>query len=468
MALLAKRFWCWASAAAAFEKRQHSAIPIPSLVTVSSSGLQWRSHQLGALGTPPSLQCITWQRVGKDNSRQFLAVAKALQAWPLIEKRTCWHDVDTQKIIKAMPKDRPDLRARIAISLRFWGGAKAMNFVVPFTCKYAVDSLNQMLGNLLNLSDAPNTVATMATAVLIGCGVSRAGAAVFNEDRNAIFGKLAQNSIRRIAKNVFLRLHNLDLGFHLSRQTGALSKAIDRGTRGISFVLSTLYFLPIMFEVMLVSGVFYYKYSAQFALVTLGTLGTHTAFTVAVTQWRTRFRIEMNKADNDAGNAAIGSLLNYETVKYFNNERYEAQRYDGFLKMYETASLKSTSTLAMLNFGQSAIFSVGLTAIMIFTSQEIVEGTLTVGNLVMVNGLLFQLSLPLNFLETVYRETRQALIDMNTLFTILKVDTRIKDKVMASPLQITPQVIFFFEEVIWCVLSGAIWLCFWVSMAKTL
>lgn len=194
-----------------------------------------------------------------------------------------------------------------------------------------------------------------------------------------------------------------------------------------------------MFEVTLVSGVLYYRCGAQFALVTLGTLGAYTTFTVAVTRWRTRFRIEMNKADNDAGNAAIDSLLNYETVKYFNNENYEAQRYDGFLKTYETASLKSTSTLAMLNFGQSAIFSVGLTAIMVLASQGIVAGTLTVGDLVMVNGLLFQLSLPLNFLGTVYRETRQALIDMNTLFTLLKVDTRIKDKAMASPLHITPQ-----------------------------
>ncbi|KAK7797757.1 hypothetical protein U0070_019181 [Myodes glareolus] len=337
-----------------------------------------------------------------------------------------------------------------------------MNIVVPFMFKYAVDSLNQMSGNMLNLSDAPNTVATMATAVLIGYGVSRAGAAFFNEVRNAVFGKVAQNSIRRIAKNVFLHLHNLDLGFHLSRQTGALSKAIDRGTRGISFVLSALVFnlLPIVFEMTLVSSVLYYKCGAQFALVTLGTLGAYTAFTVAVTRWRTKFRIEMNKADNDAGNAAIDSLLNYETVKYFNNEKYEAQRYDRFLKTYETASLKSTSTLAMLNFGQSAIFSVGLTAIMVLASHGIVAGNglmvitfrdyykwvngrnkcaLTVGDLVMVNGLLFQLSLPLNFLGTVYRETRQALIDMNTLFTLLKVDTRIKDKVMVSPLQITPQ-----------------------------
>uniref|UniRef100_A0ABI7VS76 Iron-sulfur clusters transporter ABCB7, mitochondrial n=1 Tax=Felis catus TaxID=9685 RepID=A0ABI7VS76_FELCA len=399
MALLVIHSSRWAAAATAFEKRRHVAILIRSLVSVRGAGPQRRSRQLGASGAarisqiPESLRHTTWQRLGKGNLRQILHVTRALQAWPLIEKRTCWHghaggglhtdpkeglkDVDTRKIIKAMlsyvwPKDRPDLRARVAISLGFLGGAKAMNIVVPFMFKYAVDSLNQMSGNMLNLSDAPNTVATMATAVLIGYGVSRAGAAFFNEVRNAVFGK-------------------------------------------------------------------YYRCGAQFALVTLGTLGAYTAFTVAVTRWRTRFRIEMNKADNDAGNAAIDSLLNYETVKYFNNENYEAQRYDRFLKTYETASLKSTSTLAMLNFGQSAIFSVGLTAIMVLASQGIVAGTLTVGDLVMVNGLLFQLSLPLNFLGTVYRETRQALIDMNTLFTLLKVDTRIKDKAMASPIQITPQ-----------------------------
>uniref|UniRef100_A0A2I3HUL0 Iron-sulfur clusters transporter ABCB7, mitochondrial n=1 Tax=Nomascus leucogenys TaxID=61853 RepID=A0A2I3HUL0_NOMLE len=376
---------------------------------------------------PESLKSITWQRFGNGNSGQFLDAAKALQVWPLIEKRTCWHG-HAGGGLHTDPKEGFFV---VVVFLLF----------LLFCFFYLVSSKLSWICGLMLGSDAPNTVATMATAVLIGYGVSRAGAAFFNEVRNAVFGKVAQNSIRRIAKNVFLHLHNLDLGFHLSRQTGALSKAIDRGTRGISFVLSALVFnlLPIMFEVMLVSGVLYYKCGAQFALVTLGTLGTYTAFTVAVTRWRTRFRIEMNKADNDAGNAAIDSLLNYETVKYFNNERYEAQRYDGFLKTYETASLKSTSTLAMLNFGQSAIFSVGLTAIMVLASQGIVAGTLTVGDLVMVNGLLFQLSLPLNFLGTVYRETRQALIDMNTLFTLLKVDTRIKDKVMASPLQITPQ-----------------------------
>ncbi|MBN3295312.1 ABCB7 protein, partial [Amia calva] len=355
------------------------------------------------------------------------------------------------------PKDRPDLRARVALSLGLLASAKVTNIVVPFMFKYAVDSLNQMSGNMLNLSDAPNTVATMATAVLIGYGVSRACAALFNELRNAVFGKVAQSSIRRIAKNVFLHLHNLDLGFHLSRQTGALSKTIDRGTRGISFVLSALVFNlgPTMFEVALVSGILYYKCGGQYALVTLGTLSAYTAFTIAVTQWRTQFRIQMNKADNEAGNAAIDSLLNYETVKYFNNEKYEAERYDGFLKVYESSSLKTTSTLAMLNFGQNAIFSIGLTGIMVLASQGIMSGSLTVGDLVMVNGLLFQLSLPLNFLGTVYRETRQALIDMNTLFTLLSVDTKIKEKDMAPPLLISPQdATIRFEDVYFEYLEG--------------
>ncbi|CAI5793898.1 ATP-binding cassette sub-family B member 7, mitochondrial [Podarcis lilfordi] len=411
---------------------------------------------------PPILNQLPWQSSGRSSSRQLLDAAKNLQGWSQTDKRTCWHghaggglhsdpkegmkELQGGKIIKAMlsyvwPKDRPDLRARVAISLGFLAGAKAMNIVVPFMFKYAVDNLNQMSGNVLNLNDAPNTVATMATAVLIGYGISRAGSALFNEARNAVFGKVAQNSIRRIAKNVFLHLHNLDLSFHLSRQTGALSKAIDRGTRGISFVLSAIVFNlgPTLFEVALVSGILYYKCGAQFALVTLGTLGAYTVFTIGVTQWRTKFRIEMNKADNDAGNAAIDSLLNYETVKYFNNEKYEAQRYDGFLKTYENASLKTTTTLALLNFGQNAIFSIGLTAIMVLASKGIVAGNLTVGDLVMVNGLLFQLSLPLNFLGTVYRETRQALIDMNVLFTLLNIDSKIKDKELAPPLQITPQ-----------------------------
>ncbi|XP_040179923.1 ATP-binding cassette sub-family B member 7, mitochondrial [Rana temporaria] len=441
-----------------------------------SSSSRAKGEQSQVLHTlPRQTVCRIW---GRDNSRHLLEAAKVLSGWPSTHIRSCWHgtaggglhtdpkeglkEVDSRKILKAMfsyvwPKDRPDLRARVAISLGLLAGAKGMNIMVPFMFKYAVDNLNEVSGNILNLADAPNTVATIATSVLIGYGVARASSALFNELRNAVFGKVAQSSIRRIAKNVFLHLHNLDLGFHLSRQTGALSKAIDRGTRGISFVLSALVFNlgPTMFEVFLVSSILYYKCGVQFAVATLGTLGAYTAFTIGVTQWRTKFRIEMNKADNEAGNAAIDSLLNYETVKYFNNEKYEAERYDGYLKIYENSSLKTTSTLAMLNFGQSAIFSVGLTAIMVLASKGILAGNLTIGDLVMVNGLLFQLSMPLNFLGTVYRETRQALIDMNTLFTLLSIDTKIKNKDLAPSIVVTPQTAnITFDDVYFEYLEG--------------
>ncbi|KAG7283128.1 hypothetical protein CRUP_033074 [Coryphaenoides rupestris] len=348
------------------------------------------------------------------------------------------------------PKDRPDLRARVAMSLCLLAGAKMTNVTVPFMFKYAVDELNQMSGHMLNLSDAPSSVATMATAVLIGLDIVEQG-------RSRVIRRVAQSSIRRIARNVFLHLHSLDLGFHLSRQTGALSKAIDRGTRGISFVLSALVFNlgPTIFEMGLVSTILYCKYGGNFAAVAVGTLSAYTAFTILVTQWRTQFRIEMNKADNEAGNAAIDSLLNYETVKYFNNEKYEAERYDGYLKTYESSSLKTTSTLALLNFGQSAIFSLGLTGIMVMASKGIMAGTMTVGDLVMVNGLLFQLSLPLNFLGTVYRETRQALIDMNTLFNLLSVDPKIKERDLAPALAVTPQdATIRFEDVYFEYLEG--------------
>ncbi|XP_070769074.1 iron-sulfur clusters transporter ABCB7, mitochondrial [Enoplosus armatus] len=441
----------------------------------SENGTDHKRQSTYLLSSPPHLQKATWSTSRSENSRRILEAAKHLQ---VTDKRTCWHgnaggrlsadpknvlkEVNSTQILSAMlsyvwPKNRPDLRARVAISLGLLAGAKITNVTVPFMFKYAVDELNQMSGHMLNLNDAPSTVATMATAVLIGYGVSRACAALFNELRNTVFGKVAQSSIRRIAKNVFLHLHNLDLGFHLNRQTGALSKAIDRGTRGISFVLSALVFNlgPTVFEMGLVSAILYYKCGGQFAAVSLGTLSAYALFTILLTQWRTRFRIEMNKADNEAGNAAIDSLLNYETVKYFNNEKYEAEKYDGYLKSYESSSLKTTSTLALLNFGQSAIFSVGLTGIMLLASKGIVAGTMTVGDLVMVNGLLFQLSLPLNFLGTVYRETRQALIDMNTLFTLLSVDTKIKERDLAPPLTITPQeATIRFEDVYFEYLEG--------------
>ncbi|XP_067643916.1 iron-sulfur clusters transporter ABCB7, mitochondrial isoform X3 [Eurosta solidaginis] len=302
-------------------------------------------------------------------------------------------EVTSKAMLRAMmhyiwPKEDALVRKRVAISLSLLVGSKLMTVCVPFLFKGAVDTLNTM--NTLNMDTPADTVLSVATAMLIGYGVARASAAAFNELRNAVFAKVAHHSIRKIATNVFLHLHNLDLAFHLNKQTGALSKC------GLAF-----------------------------AGVSMGCVGVYAAFTLAVTQWRTRFRIYMNQAENEAGNKAVDSLINYETVKYFNNEKFEAARYNEVLKKYEVASLKTSTSLAMLNFGQNAIFSSALSIIMLLAANEIAKGNMTVGDLVMVNGLLFQLSIPLGFLGSVYREVRQALLDMQSMFTLMNVDSKI-------------------------------------------
>ncbi|XP_076247107.1 iron-sulfur clusters transporter ABCB7, mitochondrial-like [Calliopsis andreniformis] len=359
--------------------------------------------------------------------------------------------VNSSDMIKAMlryiwPKDDVEIRKRVKIAVGLLIGAKVLNVGVPFIFKYAVDTLNAQSiaagsSAVLSVGTAPETAATLATSLLIGYGIARAGAAGFSELRNAVFAKVAQHSIRKIAKNVFLHLHNLDMAFHLSRQTGALSKMIDRGSRGINFVLNAMVFniIPTVFELGLVSTILYLKCGGEYASIALGCVGIYAIFTLAVTQWRTKFRIFMNQAENEAGNKAIDSLINYETVKYFNNEKFEAERYDESLKKYEAASLKTSTSLAMLNFGQNAIFSAALSLIMVLASKDIMQGTMTVGDLVMVNALLFQLSVPLGFLGSVYREVRQAFIDMQTMFTLMTMDTAIKTKENAVYFNITPK-----------------------------
>ncbi|XP_059049906.1 iron-sulfur clusters transporter ABCB7, mitochondrial [Achroia grisella] len=339
------------------------------------------------------------------------------------------------------PRDNSMIRNRVMLSLSLLFGAKVMNVSVPFLFKYAVDEVNQIATTptgdvLLGMATVPQALGTTAFSLLLGYGIARGTAAGFNELRNAVFAKVAQHSIRRLACNVFTHLHNLDLSFHLGRQTGALSKTIDRGSRAINFVLSAMVFniVPTIFELSLVSTILGLKGGLAFAGLAFGCVGVYAAFTLAITQWRTKFRVFMNRAENEAGNKAIDSLINYETVKYFNNEKYELEKYDTSLKKYEEASLKTASSLALLNFGQHAIFSGGLSIIMIMAANEIAKGNMSVGDLVMVNGLLFQLSIPLGFLGSVYREVRQALIDMQTMFTLMTVQSRIKEVDKAPPL----------------------------------
>jgi len=250
-------------------------------------------------------------------------------------------------------------------------------------------------------------------------GVTRIGATLFQELRNAVFASVAQTAIRRVARNVYAHLLNLDLQFHLSRQTGGLTRAIDRGTKGISFLLTSMVFhvLPTAFEIGLVCSILTYQYGVQFAAITAATMIAYSTFTITTTSWRTKFRKQANAADNRAATVAVDSLINYQA--------------------YEKASIKVATSLAFLNSGQNLIFSSALTAMMYLACTGVAQGTLTVGDLVMVNQLVFQLSVPLNFLGSVYRELRQSLLDMETLFNLQKINVTVKEAEDAKPLLLT-------------------------------
>jgi ABC transporter ATM len=341
------------------------------------------------------------------------------------------------------PKGDWGTKLRVSTALGLLVSAKILNVNVPFYFKNIVDSMN------IDFLAVGGTAWTVAGSMLVAYGATRIGATLFQELRNAVFASVAQKAIRNVARNVFQHLLRLDLNFHLSRQTGGLTRALDRGTKGISFLLTSMLFhiFPTILEIGMVCGILTYQYGAQFAAITGATMVAYSAFTITTTSWRTKFRKQANAADNQGATVAVDTLINYEAVKYFNNEKFEVSRYDTALKKYEDASIKVTTSLAFLNTGQNVIFSGALAGMMYMAANGVAEGSLTVGDLVMVNQLVFQLSVPLNFLGSVYRELRQSLLDMETLFNLQKVNVTVKEVAHAKPLALTKGGEIKFENV---------------------
>ena len=335
-----------------------------------------------------------------------------------------------------------DYKWRVLAALSFVLAAKLGNVGVPLLLKTLVDTMSLKPGNV-------QAVLVVPAALLLGYGLLRLSSTLFSELRELVFAKATEGASRKISLEVFRHLHALSLRFHLERQTGGMTRDIERGTRGVHSLISySLYsIIPTLFEVGLVLTLLAVKFDAWFAWITLAALVLYITFTVTVTEWRTKFRREMNELDSSAHSRAIDSLLNYETVKYFNNENFEATRYDENLKRYRRAAIKSQTTLSMLNTGQQLIIAVGLVAMLWRATQGVVDGRMTLGDLVMVNAFMIQLYIPLGFLGVIYREIKQSLTDLDKMFTLLEKEREIADDPSALPLQIEGSPAVRFENV---------------------
>lgn len=339
------------------------------------------------------------------------------------------------------PVGETGMRIRVVVALSCLALAKVATVYTPILYKEAVDLIGEGTGFAI----------TALVGIIIGYGVVRTFQQVFAELREFFFAKVGQRAIRKVALKTFRHLHALSMRFHLDRQTGGLSRSIERGVKGIEFLLSFMLFniLPTLLEILMVCGILWYLFDIWYALVTFVSIAGYIAFTLTVTEWRLKFRRTMNEQDQRANTRAIDSLLNYETVKYFGNEDHEAKRYDGSLERYETAAVASRTSLSLLNIGQGTIIAVGLTLVMLMAGYGVKSGAMSVGDFVLVNTYLIQLFLPLNFLGFVYREIKQSLADMEVMFRLLDVGAEIADRPDAIDLPEGPGRITF-EEVKFC------------------
>ncbi len=336
--------------------------------------------------------------------------------------------------------DRADLKHRVVISIIALILAKVATVIAPFFYKEIINDLVPASG-----SNLATTVIVAPIALIVIYGITRILMVVISQFRDGVFAKVGQNAVRHLAKQTFAHLHELSLRFHLEKRTGGLSRVIDRGTKGIEITLRYSLFntFPTMLEMIFVCAVLWYNFSFLYAVITAITVLLYVWFTYKATEWRIELRRQMNEADNDAGSKAIDSLLNFETVKYFGNERHETDRFDVSMAQYEIAATKTLTSLAFLNSGQIIIFTTGMILSMGLAAQGVAAGNLSVGDFVMVHAFLIQLYLPLNFLGSVYRDIKQGLLDIETMFDVLTVEPEIADPEEAPALEIAKGEIEF-------------------------
>jgi ABC-type transport system involved in Fe-S cluster assembly fused permease/ATPase subunit len=330
------------------------------------------------------------------------------------------------------PDGQPWVKRRVVLALVFLLAAKLVSVTTPWIYKLAVDRL---------AGEAPDAGMLMglgAVGLVVAYGMARLGAVLFGEMRDGVFVRVGQRAIRRLAIETFTHIHRLSLRYHITRKTGGLSRIIERGVKGVDFLLRFMLFSigPLILELSMVAGIFAYVFGWQYAAVVLVTIALYVLFTFKVTEWRVKLRREMNDQDTDANQKAIDSLLNFETVKYFNAEAREADRYDSAMQQYETAAVKTGLSLSFLNAGQAFLITTGLVIVMAMSARGVQAGTFTVGDFVMVNAYMIQITMPLNFLGTVYREIRQALVDMGEMFALLGQPAEVTDAPGAPALQV--------------------------------
>ena len=348
-----------------------------------------------------------------------------------------------QTIRRVLPYLWPDgqawVKRRVVLAMLALVAGKLISVTTPYLYKVAVDALAK------EQHDDAWLLVYGAVGLTVAYGVARLGAVAFNELRDAIFVRVGQRALRALALETFTHIHRLSMRYHITRKTGGLSRVIERGVKGVDFLLRFMLFSigPLILELVLVAGIFWMVFGWQYMAVVLVTITLYVLFTFRVTEWRVRIRREMNDQDTDANQKAIDSLLNFETVKYFGAESREAQRYDAAMQRYESAAVKTGLSLSFLNGGQALIITTGLVLVMVMAALGVQRGALTVGDFVMVNAYMIQITLPLGFLGTVYREIRQALVDMGDMFGLLSQPAEVTDKPGAQDLRVTAGEIVF-------------------------